>query len=100
MSLWKSSTARAPGLSARSGPQNGEFNFRIALPCHDRFSRLSMKVTSLPPKRFTQSQHAGFLCLGVLTPPVVVAGDYTLTFIADGVCATALPADSAHAPTR
>src|SRR6185369_615549 len=31
--------------------------------------------------------------LGVLTPPVSIAGDYTLTFIADAVCATALPAD-------
>ena len=33
------------------------------------------------------------LRLGVPTPPVSIAGDYTLTFIADRACAAALPAD-------
>jgi len=33
------------------------------------------------------------LKLGVVAPPVSIAGDYTLTFIANSICAPALPAD-------
>jgi hypothetical protein len=44
-------------------------------------------------KRDVSDQSWLHFMLSVLAPPVSLAGDYTLTFVADGACAAALPAD-------
>jgi hypothetical protein len=82
------------GLSVSSGP-NGEFTF--AEPFHDmtvfRATHEGHIAATVSWRSGLPNQPWLFFMLRVLTPPVSIAGDYTLTFIADGVCATALPAD-------
>ena len=82
------------GMSAISNAK-GEFTFA------ERFDDLTLfRATHEGHIAATVSWRNGLpnrpwmlLALGVLAPPVTIAGNYTLTFIADGACAAALPAD-------
>jgi hypothetical protein len=82
------------GLSAIAD-STGEFTFAerfedltLFRATHEGHIAATVSWKSGLPNR----QWLGFM-LGVIAPPVSIAGDYTLTFIAEGVCATSLPPD-------
>jgi hypothetical protein len=80
-----SATTNATGEFLLTGTFDDTTLFRVTKEGH---------VPATQPQRRSAS-FAPYLLfyLSVLTPPVNIAGDYTLTFIADGACAAALPAD-------
>jgi hypothetical protein len=82
------------GLSVRSGP-NGEFTF--AEPFNDmtvfRATHEGHIAATVSWRSGLPNQPWLLLMLGVVAPPASIAGNYTLTFIADSICAAALPAD-------
>jgi len=82
------------GMSVTS-TGNGEFYFAGSFDDATVFraSREGYTAATQSWRRVSPGQPYLLFYLGVLAPPVSIAGNYTLTFIAADACAAALPAD-------
>jgi hypothetical protein len=103
-----SATADATGKFSLDGNFDDSTRFRASKEGHlDSTGTLTPKCATCNGARFI------YLVLGVVAPPVEIAGEYSLTFVADSTCtdipselrtrsynATITPASNSHYPTN